>query len=42
MKGPVEVVYLSSRALATFRTVSSPAARISPGEPFHAIQVDRS
>lgn len=38
----VEVVYLSSRALATFRTVSSPAARISPGEPFHAIQVDRS
>jgi hypothetical protein len=37
----IEVVYLSSRALATFRTVSSPAARISPGEPFHAIEVDR-
>jgi hypothetical protein len=36
----VEVVYLSSRALATFRTESSPAARISPGEPFHAIEVD--
>jgi predicted nucleotidyltransferase len=37
----VEVVYLSSRALAMFRTLSWPAARISPGEPFHAIQVDR-
>jgi Domain of unknown function (DUF4111)/Nucleotidyltransferase domain len=37
----VEVVYLSSRALETFRTASSPAARISPGEPFHAIEVDR-
>ena len=36
----VEVVYLSSRALATFRTASSLAARISPGEPFHAIEVD--
>jgi hypothetical protein len=36
----VEVVYLSSRALTTFRTQSSPAARISPGEPFHAIEVD--
>jgi hypothetical protein len=36
----VEAVYLSSRALATFRTASSPAARISPGEPFHAIEVD--
>jgi hypothetical protein len=36
----VEVVYLSSRALATFRTESSAAARISPGEPFHAIEVD--
>jgi hypothetical protein len=30
-----------SRALATFRTASSPAARISPGEPFHRIEVDR-
>jgi hypothetical protein len=37
----VEAVYLSSRALATFRTVSSAAARIAPGEPFHAIEVDR-
>jgi Domain of unknown function (DUF4111)/Nucleotidyltransferase domain len=36
----VEVVYLSSRALATFRTESSAAARISPGEPFHAVEVD--
>jgi 1-acyl-sn-glycerol-3-phosphate acyltransferase len=37
----IEVVYLSSRALAMFRTASWPAARISPGEPFHAIDVDR-
>jgi hypothetical protein len=36
----VEVVYLSSGALKTFRTESSAAARISPGEPFHAIDVD--
>ena len=36
----VEVVYLSSQALTSFRTFSSPAARISPGEPFHAIEVD--
>ena len=36
----VEVVYLASRALRTFRTEPSPAARISPGEPFHAIEVD--
>lgn len=36
----VEVVYLSSRALKTFRTESSAAARISPGEPFHEIEVD--
>ncbi|MDP9118985.1 MAG: DUF4111 domain-containing protein [Actinomycetota bacterium] len=36
----VEVVYLSSQALTTFRTASSPAARISPGEPFHVIEVD--
>jgi Domain of unknown function (DUF4111)/Nucleotidyltransferase domain len=36
----VEVVYLSAQALATFRTASSPAARISPGESFHAIDVD--
>jgi hypothetical protein len=37
----VEVVYLSSRALAMFRTASWPAAQISPGEPFHAREVDR-
>ena len=36
----VEVVYLSSQALMTFRTAISAAARISPGEPFHAIEVD--
>lgn len=35
-----QVVYLSSRALKTFRTESSAAARISPGEPFHEIEVD--
>ena len=38
----VEVVYLSSRALKTFRTESSAAARISHGEPFHEIEVDSS
>jgi hypothetical protein len=37
----VEVVYLSRHALESFRTGSSTAARISPGEPFHAIDVDR-
>lgn len=37
----VEAVYLSSRALMTFRNASSPAARISPGEPFHTIEVDQ-
>ena len=36
----VEVVYLSTQALATFRTASSAAARISPGEPFHTIEID--
>jgi predicted nucleotidyltransferase len=36
----VEVVYLSSGALKSFRTESSAAARISPGEPFHVIEVD--
>lgn len=36
----IEAVYLSFRALMTFRTESSPAARISPGEPFHPIRVD--
>ena len=37
----IEVVYLARRALEDFRTESSAAARISPGEPFHAIRVDR-
>jgi hypothetical protein len=36
----VEAVYLSKDALANFPTTSS-AARISPGEPFHPIEVDR-
>jgi predicted nucleotidyltransferase len=36
----VEVDYLSAKALANFRTGSWPAARISPGEPFHPIQID--
>jgi len=36
----VEVDYLSSAALANFRTDSWPAARISPGEPFHRIEID--
>jgi hypothetical protein len=36
----IEVVYLSARSLMACRTGSSPAARISPGEPFHAIEVD--
>ena len=36
----VEVVYLSTHALTNFRT-TSPAARISPGEPFHPIEVDQ-
>ncbi len=35
----VEAVYLSTHALMNFRT-TSPAARISPGEPFHPIEVD--
>ena len=37
----VEVVYVSIQALTNFRTDSSNAARISPGEPFHEIRVDR-
>ena len=36
--GRVEAVYLSTHALTNFRT-TSPAARISPGEPFHPIEV---
>lgn len=37
----IEVDYISARALANFRTGSWPAARISPGEPFHRIQIDK-
>ena len=37
----VEVDYVSAAALANFRTGSWPAARISPGEPFHQIQIDQ-
>jgi len=37
----VEVDYLSADAIAQFRSKSRPAARISPGEPFHRIQIDR-
>jgi hypothetical protein len=37
----VEVDYLSATALANFRSHSWPAARISPGEPFHRIQIDQ-
>jgi aminoglycoside adenylyltransferase-like protein/nucleotidyltransferase-like protein len=38
--GRVEVVYVSSEGLRSFRDGTSAAARISPGEPFHAIVVD--
>jgi hypothetical protein len=37
----VETVYLSATALASFRDGRRRAARVSPGEPFHAIEVDR-
>lgn len=36
----VEVVYLSWEALSRFRSATFPAARISPGEPFHALEID--
>ncbi len=36
----VEVDYLSAAALANFRSGTWPAARISPGEPFHRIHID--
>jgi Domain of unknown function (DUF4111)/Nucleotidyltransferase domain len=36
----IEVDYLSARALEEFRAHPWPAARISPGEPFHRIAVD--
>jgi hypothetical protein len=38
----VEVVYLSTRALVTFRSDVSTGARIAPGEPFHAIELDHT
>jgi predicted nucleotidyltransferase len=38
----VEVVYVPRAALAGFRGEPHPAARISPGEPFHAIEVDQT
>lgn len=38
----VDAVYLSSRALRRFRVAPASAARISPGEPFHTIRVDRT
>jgi hypothetical protein len=38
----VEVVYLSTHALETFRFESSKGARIAPGEPFHAIELDHT
>jgi hypothetical protein len=36
----IEAVYVSSDALSGFRSATFPAARISPGEPFHAIELD--
>ena len=36
----IEVDYLSAAALVNFRSGTWPAARISPGEPFHRIQID--
>jgi hypothetical protein len=38
----VETVYLTLTALRRFRSGTFPAARVSPGEPFHAIEVDPS
>ena len=37
----VEVAYLSAAALRTFRSVRSPIAVISPGEPFHVTEAGR-
>lgn len=34
----IEIAYLSTRGLQTFRTERSPLGIISPGEPFHIIQ----
>jgi predicted nucleotidyltransferase len=38
----VEAVYVAARALVAFRDGPAPGARISPGEPFHAIILDPS
>jgi predicted nucleotidyltransferase len=38
----VEVVYVPVRALLAFRDEPAPGARISRGEPFHAIELDTS
>jgi predicted nucleotidyltransferase len=37
----IEVDYLSAQAVAEFRSHPWPAARISPGEPFHRVEIDR-
>jgi len=37
----IEVIYLSTGALEASLSGAAPAARISPGEDFHAIEVDR-
>jgi predicted nucleotidyltransferase len=37
----IEVDYLSAMAIADFRSHPWPAARVSPGELFHRIQIDR-
>lgn len=37
----IEVVYASRDALAASLSGSAPAARISPGEPLHRIEIDR-
>lgn len=36
----IEAVYLTTQALETSLSGPAPAARISPGEDFHAIEVD--
>ncbi|MBK8050629.1 MAG: DUF4111 domain-containing protein [Anaerolineales bacterium] len=37
----IEVAYVSTTALKTFRTEASQFANISPGEPFHVLDVSR-
>ena len=36
----IEVDYVSADALANFRIRSWPSGRISPGEPFHRVDID--